>query len=49
VIIWTIKEGGRGMMALPKSELTVRVEKIKLYPIKKGGKDLKKGGFDGRT
>ena len=29
------------MMALPQSELTVRVEEIKLCPIKKRGKDLK--------
>ena len=27
------KGGGRGTMALPQSELTVRVEKIKLCPV----------------
>jgi hypothetical protein len=33
VIIWARREGGRGTMALPQSELTVRVEKISLCPV----------------
>jgi hypothetical protein len=33
MIIWARREGGRDTMELPQFEMTVRVEKIKLYPV----------------